>query len=258
MIYRLPINEGASYEIFEGLWQMPQFYSKQLPKFFEEKELMAYNHLYRQVQRVGKDGSTKLISIPSPFLKAEQRMWLKKVEELPIHPNAHGVRKETNCYTALKPHQGYKCLLTLDIKSFFRSTTVDKVYNLLWANRGKLDLTKEQIRMITSLTCLGNRLAVGSRLSPALASSTFFYLDQQFSNLASSSGWVYTRYADDMIWSNHTFKYAVHQNITEYVGGILNENGYKLNMGKVKLNPCLVLGRSTLPETFNLPRKELV
>ena len=98
---------------------------------------------------------------------------------------------------AAAQHCGSDWVLSCDIENFFPSTTELFVIQSLEA----IGYHHSSAALIASLTCYQGGLAQGSPLSPILSNICFNFLDIKFLVLRDSISGVYTRYADDIVFS---------------------------------------------------------
>lgn len=176
--------------------------------------------------RAKRDGSTRLIEVPRPGLKAAQRRLLAGlIGVIPPHDAAHGFRPGRSVRSFVAPHVGQPLVLKLDLRDFFPTVTGARVAALfrtagypeevartlaglctnvapaaLWrrpdAPRTGSDAAHRARRILAD-----RHLPQGAPTSPALANLAAYRLDARLAGLARSAGAVYTRYADDLAFS---------------------------------------------------------
>lgn len=163
-----------------------------------------------------RSGGERDIWAPLPKLKAAQRWILHHiVERLPVHGAAHGFLPGRSILTNARVHRDSRIVLRMDIKDFFPTITLPRVRGV-FRKAGY----REQIATLLALLCtespreivehngksyfvsLGRRcLPQGAPTSPALTNTLCLRLDRRLTGIASSLGWRYTRYADDLTFS---------------------------------------------------------
>ena len=176
--------------------------------------------------RPKRDGSSRLIEVPRPGLRAAQRRLLDGLIGLiPPHDAAHGFRPGRSVRTFVAPHVGRPLVLKLDLRDFFPTVTGARVAALfraagypeavaralaglctnvapaaLWrrpdAPRPGSDASGRSRRLYRE-----RHLPQGAPTSPALANLAAHRLDARLAGLARASGATYTRYADDLAFS---------------------------------------------------------
>lgn len=186
-----------------------------------------------RVKKRGKPSSVprperryRTICVPHPQLMRVQR-WIAQniLQTTPHHRASFAFAKKRDLMGAAKKHISAKWLVKMDVRHFFESIFEDAVY---WVFRslgyGALlsfqmarictrlpDHSKGYSRSVRSSRCdlpyrrhYKGHLPQGAPTSPMLANRAVEVLDQRLELLANSSGWTYTRYADDLAFSRKT------------------------------------------------------
>jgi hypothetical protein len=145
----------------------------------------------------GKD--ERLISAPRVGLKLIQR-WLNYHWSLAWIPSdsAHGFVSGRSHISAAKMHCNARWVISADIAEFFPSVKADRV-RLALQMLGYADDTS--LDMLVNLVCLDGALTQGAPTSPILSNIVLSNLDAVLEELATKFGAVYTRYADDIVFS---------------------------------------------------------
>lgn len=174
-----------------------------------------------------KSGGQRWISAPKPALKAAQQ-WVQDniLDKLPLHPSAHGFVRERSIKSNAEPHCQQRVVINLDLQDFFPTLTFTRVKGL-FASLGYSEhiatllalLTTEPPRAEVSLNgktlyvALGERvLPQGACTSPAITNVLCRKFDRRLTGAAKAYGFNFTRYADDLTFSN---------TVTESVGPLL-------------------------------------
>jgi RNA-directed DNA polymerase len=168
----------------------------------------------------------RTICVPHPQLMRVQRWIAQNVLQVtPLHHASFAFSKGRDLVASATKHAGAKWLVKMDVRHFFESVFEDAVY---WVFRsmgyGAL-LSFQMARICTRLpdhsrgdprSLLGRgggypyrrhskgHLPQGAPTSPMLANRAVEALDHRLESLATSSGWTYTRYADDLAFSRTT------------------------------------------------------
>ena len=206
-----------------------------------------------------KSGNIRLIEAPKPRLKELQRRILAGIlEQIPLHPVAHGFRKAHSIKTFVTPHVGRRVVLRMDLHDFFPTFTYariqalfrtvgypESVANLLagictnatprdaWRDLD-WDVDRTQLREARSLYSQ-RHLPQGAPASPALANVCAFRVDCRLSGLAQAAGAEYTRYADDLAFSGgEAFDRCV-ERFSLHAAAILLEEGFHVNHHKTRI-----------------------
>jgi RNA-directed DNA polymerase len=239
---------------------------------------MKLQHYFRIWKRK-KDGTFRLIESPKQLLKMIQRRILREIlEKIPAHDAAHGFRKGRSILSFARPHAGRVIVLKLDLKDFFPTFSMARVLNFFLTagypegvakclagicttvcSQSKiLKLPKEE-RPAMRLLYVRKHLAQGAPTSPALANLCAFNLDCRLSGLAKAAGGVYTRYADDLVFSGDAqFARGVNRFLIQAMS-IAMEEGFEVHARKTKVMRQGVAQRAaglTLNAKVNVGRKE--
>jgi RNA-directed DNA polymerase len=218
---------------------------------------------YRYAWRAKPSGGYRLLEAPKPRLKALQRRILREVlAVVPPHDAAHGFREGRSVSTHAGAHAGRAVVVKLDLEDFFLGIGAAHVRAVFRA----LGYPEEVAHLLTSLCTTvapvstlaraplppvpshadvaarhqaelrarTRHLPQGAPTSPALANLCAFGLDVRLSAAARSFDAVYTRYADDLVFSGDaTFaRRAVW--FTALAGGITADEGFRVNHRKTR------------------------
>jgi hypothetical protein len=192
-------------------------------------------------------------------LKELQRTILAGIlEQIPLHPAAHGFRKAHSIKTFAGPHARRPVVLRMDLRDFFPTFTYariqalfrtagypESVANLLagictsatprdtWRD---LDWDVDRTQLCETRGLYSQRhLPQGVPASPALANLCAFRIDCRLSGLALAAGAAYTRYADDLAFSGgEAFDRCV-ERFSIHVAAILLEEGFHVNHHKTRI-----------------------
>lgn len=192
------------------------------------------NDLYTKYFIKKKNGGKREILQPSKELKVLQR-WIVEhvVLKFPISDCSMAYSRGDSVKKNAEVHKRANYILHMDIKNFFPSIT-DETVRVLFERNDKivkeLKLSKEDIKLITDI-CLyrGHHLVIGSPASPHIANRIMYDFDCEMKCVASKMGIVYTRYADDLIFSSKKF---IKNEFIVFVEELIIKNGFKVNKDK--------------------------
>jgi retron-type reverse transcriptase len=193
--------------------------------------------LYRWHRVPKRGGGTRLLFSPTPELKVLQRLLLRKVfKRLSVHPSAMGFVRGQSIVTHAKIHVGQAVVVRIDIKEFFTDTNGDRLRDYFlhigWSKRAAqflLDACSKYDRRKHR-----GGLPQGAPTSPILSNLVNYRMDARLAGLAKKSNAIYSRYADDIIFSFAVDDRRFIRGVIRRVRKILWENGYRMH-GKVKL-----------------------
>lgn len=145
---------------------------------------------------------------------------------------AHGFIHNRSIVSCAKEHTGKKFVLKLDIKNFFPSITREMVYGAMYD-----DINAENIKYIVpaiEMCLLDGRLPQGAPTSPAISNIVCRNLDLLLSGAIKCLGFeiLYTRYADDLIFSSNDDKIY---RIIPIIKKLVTKFGFIVNEKKVKV-----------------------
>ncbi|BDI30335.1 reverse transcriptase [Capsulimonas corticalis] len=164
-----------------------------------------------------KRGGVRVISSPKRRLRTAQSWVLESVlSPVPVHDAAMAFRPARSVADNARRHQGQAVVIRIDLKDFFPSITLPRVRTLfrsLGYNGGVATLlallTTEAPRVAATLDGARRFVAVGGRslpqgacTSPAVTNLLCRKLDARLTGAAEAMGFVYTRYADDLVFSH--------------------------------------------------------
>ncbi|UWQ55938.1 reverse transcriptase family protein [Leisingera caerulea] len=147
----------------------------------------------------GNGSPPRIINAPKVGLKAIQS-WLSLhlVAKFDHHPDSFGFIPGKSHAHAARRHVGAEWVISADIENFFPSIQKDRVFHAL-LSLGYKD--GEGTDLMASLLCFNGALSQGSPASPVLSNVVLKTLDERLSALSVDAGAVFTRYADDIVFS---------------------------------------------------------
>ncbi|MDA3945895.1 MAG: reverse transcriptase family protein [Helicobacteraceae bacterium] len=184
---------------------------------------MVIKKQYKIIKLPKGNGRFRTIYAPSKAYKEKLTTFLldlqQKVHNADTDRTVHGFMRGRGPVSNAQKHIGYTYTLSLDLKDFFDSVKVEMVSDYL---------SDEQ----RNLCFIGGIARQGLPTSPLIANLSFLKLDKMIKHAISEEGIyaVYTRYADDMIFSfNHKDFAATLEALVEKV---ITEGGFELNPEK--------------------------
>ena len=186
---------------------------------------------YYMIKKIPKkNGGLRELSIPSYTLRIVQRWILTEIlNKILPSDRAMAFRKgkdfghKQNAFYHANTLYG----LSIDIKDFFPSITVNKVYTIF----STLGYNSFAATILTNLCTLEGKLPQGSPCSPAISNIICSSLDRRFVGLCEKRGIRYSRYADDMYFSCDD-KILLLKNFP-IITRIVESEGFILNTRKV-------------------------
>jgi len=198
-----------------------------------------------------RNNEYRIISTPYQALMHIQR-WINNeiLNKIEISPHAHGFIKGRSIISNAQAHLGQTHLLKMDMKNFFPSIGINRVIDVFQRCGYMHSISYE----LANYCCLNQHLPQGGAASPSLSNIICRRLDKRISNLASKYELIYTRYADDLIFSG---KY-ISSNFIVIVSDIIGSEGFATNNRKTKLvrnhGKKIVTGISVSSNKLTLPK----
>jgi hypothetical protein len=239
---------------------------------------------YRYTWRGKRSGSARLIESPKPRLKRLQQKALQGILNcIPPHEAAHGFRRGASVASFTAPHTGKYVVLRMDLEEFFATIRSAQVYAIFYGagypgpvarllaalcwNAAPNDVWLDYPgtipcdlgRFAAARRYRDRHLPQGAPTSPALANLCAFAMDCRLAGLARASGAVYTRYADDLLFSGDADFARGVRSFADQVAAIVCEEGFAVHPRKTRLMRRGVrqfAAGVVLNERLNAPRRE--
>lgn len=170
------------------------------------------------------------IDHPAPELLDVQRRIVRHVlTPMGFGDAAHGGIRGRSPQTNAKVHQGKRCVVKMDVKSFFPSVQHTRVYRMF---RHEYGFGEDVARLLTRLVTLRRRLPQGAATSPAVANHFAIKVDEGLRPEVERHGLEYTRFIDDLTISGDQPKLLIDQ-----ATRLLRARGLTLAPEKLKVCP---------------------
>lgn len=222
-------------------------------------------------------GRWRLVESPKPRLKEIQRRILAGLLNLvPVHPAAHAFVAGRSIVTGVAPHCGRDVVLSIDLREFFPSVHAGRIH-ATFRTLGYPDRVASLLTGLCTTQTPTDRLAQGefsaaqrqlyqsrhlpqgAPTSPALANLAAWRLDCRLEGLAQRFGAVYTRYADDLIFSGDSSVHRALPRLRVWATAIILDEGFAIQRRKTRVMPRgqrQTVGGLVLNRTPNVPRCE--
>lgn len=141
--------------------------------------------------------------------------------------------KEKGIKDCVIKHLESNSFIKYDIKKFFNSITLNSATNALMTEFNLEDKNKVLLKRILSTCFYENSMPLGLVTSPIISDILMKHFDEKMGKLAVENGLVYTRYADDMLFSA---KDGISDGLHDLVDSVMKEElgkiGLRLNKDK--------------------------
>jgi RNA-directed DNA polymerase len=176
---------------------------------------------YDDIARPKRTGGVRWLSAPEPVLMDVHRVVLRRaLRNLPLHPSSFAYQEGRSILQCAQQHVGARWMMKFDLHAFFEHVHERDVFKV-FENRGYFPLVALELARICTRAGIATspthrdrytaipsydvnvhgRLPQGAPTSGALANAVATPLDHDLHRLATSAGFVYTRYSDDMVMS---------------------------------------------------------
>jgi len=189
-------------------------------------------YTYRQVAVHKKKGGKRIINIPNVPLRKSQKLLLPFFQQLRTHSCAHGFVCGKSIITHASLHIAKESILTVDIEDFFGSITTEHLEKVFRSHGVQ---KREDLELLIKLTTINGRLPQGAPTSPILSNAVVFSMDFELNKWATKNNLIYSRYADDMVFSSETR--TIEKTCIDAVSQIAQKFGFKLNNSKTRILP---------------------
>ncbi len=196
-----------------------------------------------------KSGGTRKISSPKAKLRRAQSWLLENVlTKVPVHDAAMAFRPKLNIAHNAQIHAGANVIVRLDFKDFFPSITfkrvkwmfqnlgfnegVSTIFALISTEAPRVELTLDGQKHFVAVT--ERFLPQGACTSPAITNILCRVLDKRLEGAAQKLGFVYTRYADDLVFSSKAEKCDARA-MRDLATTIINDEKFEINGEKTAI-----------------------
>ncbi len=210
---------------------LSQFAEKlDIPKYILTRYVFSADYFYKAFRVRKKSGAGyRTICAPSPELKGLQRWILTNIlRKQEISEASMAFRPTCSTLKNAKQPSGRNFVFSADIKDFFPSITVERVFGLF----RQLGYSKEMTFALARLTTYKGKLPQGAPSSPEIGNLICRSLDNRLLKFCELREWSFTRYCDDLtISGNSNLSEAAIQKIHK----IVTTEGFHLNKAKTHL-----------------------
>ncbi len=158
----------------------------------------APDYFYRKFKIKKNSGGLREIAEPLPSLKEIQRWILRNIlYKCKFNKYVKSYIPNMSIKDNARFHRNQKMVLSIDIKNFFPSIKIKKVFYFF----ENLGYSNSVSGLLSNLCCLNKSLPQGSPTSPALSNLIFSKVDNRIIGFTRKEGIRYTRYSDDLTFS---------------------------------------------------------
>ncbi len=196
---------------------------------------------YRKYLIPKKNGGSRIIHHPSKHTKSLQYALIETfLINFPLHRCAFAYRRnwKTPLLQNAEKHKNYKYSIKIDFENFFNSISCDDLFPVV--KKKYPDISNDDLKFLEKCLFIKLKtgkmgLAVGAPSSPLISNIVMFDFDTDILKIAFSinENSVYTRYADDIVFSSNTKGDCskFYSELSTYINSITNP---KLKINKDK------------------------
>ena len=193
-----------------------------------------------QIFTIGKkSGGERRIENPRNALKKVQNRlndYLQAVYYCIKTPIAYGFiinstreKDRRDIFANARRHFGQPYLLNLDLKDFFHSIEVPRIWKML--GQTPFRFQRPAFEALTRLVTYKGRLPMGAPTSPVISNLVMRAVDKDLEDYAKTQDMTVTRYADDITFSS---QYEITQEMFTHIKALIEAHEFKLNESKIK------------------------
>lgn len=124
------------------------------------------------------------------------------LEHLPVNTLvSFAYRKGATLTQAVKPHAKSRAFFQTDLERFFDSITTPLIRRVLLESETPVADLHDHLDHILGLLTIDGRLPIGYATSPNVSNACLLSFDLRLAKISEERGWIYTRYADDIMLS---------------------------------------------------------
>lgn len=124
------------------------------------------------------------------------------LEHLPVDTSvSFAYRKGATLVQAVEPHANSRAFFQTDLERFFDSITTPLVRKVLMESATPVADLHDHLEHILGLLTIDGKLPIGYSTSPIVSNACLLSFDRRMAQISQDRGWIYTRYADDIMLS---------------------------------------------------------
>jgi RNA-directed DNA polymerase len=176
-----------------------------------------------------RSGGLRRIDAPLPTMYLAQKFILDKIIKNLEYCSESATAYSEGCSIKehVTKHINQEFVLKIDLKNFFPSISIDRVYKLLYETGYK----SEVCSILANLLTLHGTLPQGAPSSPFISNVLALEMDTKVKRYCNKYNLIYSRYADDLAISG----FNITDDIQTELEKIIAETGFFINKQKLKL-----------------------
>lgn len=213
-------------------------------KVMRGKSVDTYSY-YKTMYIPKGNGKLRTLHLPNEKLKKTQNYILEEIlYKLAVSPYAHCAVPGRSIFTNVEPHKKSSFFFKLDFKDAFPTVTREMVAKTLakeCKRQLNKDLNKDTLNILVNCTILPKGIPQGAPTSPYLLNLVLIDLDEDLAKIARRKEMVFTRYADDIVFSSSS---EIKTKERRKIINTIIEHGFRINTKKTVYRS----GKAVLPK----------
>jgi RNA-directed DNA polymerase len=194
-----------------------------------------------------RNGTDRELRVPVPLLKKIQKIIAAELaKEYRPRQHVYGYVKGKSIAQKARIHVAQKWVARVDLKDFFPSINFGRVHGLFKSH--PFQFNDEVATLLTQLVMDGNELPQGAPTSPIISNFICRSLDFALKQMAKEHRCLYTRYADDLVFSTNLRRLSpqicspiapedasIQANVGDGLRGLIERQGFIVNDVKTRI-----------------------
>lgn len=176
----------------------------------------------------GKPTKARAVQEPVEALKAVHARIQSLLIRIKVPDYCHGAMPGRSYRTNAKVHLSSMKVATFDIRKFFPTTSVSRVYDFF---RDRLCCSPDVSALLSQLCTYNGALATGSPVSPVLSYLANALMFEELAEVAIAWSLKFTVYVDDLTFSGD----VIPTGLRDRVKAIVEKNGHRLHEDKTRV-----------------------
>ncbi|WP_431289816.1 reverse transcriptase domain-containing protein [Burkholderia cepacia] len=204
-------------------------------------------HRYKTEIIRKRSGDDRKLRVPVPLLKKIQKIIASELaKEYRPRQHVYGYVKGKNIAQKARIHVAQKWVARVDLKDFFPSINFGRVFGVFKGH--PFNFSDELATVLAQIVMDGNELPQGAPTSPIISNFICRSLDFELKRMAKEHRCLYTRYADDLIFSTNLKRLSpqicspvspegvsIQANVGDSLRGLIERQGFKVNDAKTRI-----------------------
>lgn len=221
---------------------------------------------YREVVKFKKKNGFREICIinkKSELYDIQKNFKNNFLNNILISDLSYGFVKKCNYYDFLVPHINFyknSFYMRLDIENFFGSISYSDISDVLsyyFLDSFTVEKKREILDVMCEILTFHDKVIQGTPTAPAISNIIFRSLDIRIQKYCQKFGIIYSRYADDLLFSSNQ-KIVISTNFLKGIQDIIKSKNFKINHNKtIRCKNSISLNGYVVDSTIRLSRSKL-